>query len=205
MTDNVPALSGLSGPLSWGLSPRAWSQHNGVLSISAGPKTDLFIDPQGSSEPVLNAPRLLFDAPGNWRFSARVQVEFGATFDAGVLLIWAGEQTWAKLCFEYSPQREPMIVSVVTNGISDDANAFTIEGDTVLLEVTRFGQAFAFHAALVGGPWQLIRHFALVGAEEVSLGFVSQSPLGVGCTASFSDISLAPERRKSLRRNFTLG
>jgi len=203
MPNTLPTLTEILSSLYWGLAPSSWIQDQGVLSISAGSKTDLFIDPHGT-EPILNAPRLLFETSGNWRLRVRVRVEFGAPFDAGVLLIWGGEHTWAKLCFEYSPQLEPMIVSVVTNGISDDANAFTVAGDTVSLEISRFGQAYAFHAAVEGGPWQLIRHFALPNTDTVSAGLVSQSPLGVGCTAHFSDILYAVERRKALRRNFVL-
>jgi regulation of enolase protein 1 (concanavalin A-like superfamily) len=116
-----------------------------------------------------------------------------------VLLIWGGEHTWAKLCFEYSPQREPMVVSVVTNGTSDDANAFTVASDTVRLRIARIGQAFAFHAAVAGGQWQLIRHFALANAGPIAAGFVAQSPTGAGCTAHFSEVVYTPERLADLR------
>jgi regulation of enolase protein 1 (concanavalin A-like superfamily) len=198
MANTLPILAGIPQPLAWGLAPVAWSQNNDLLSISAGPQTDLFIDPQGAT-PMLNAPRLLFEAPGDWMLSAQVRVEFGATFDAGVLLIWGGEHTWAKLCFEYSPQREPMVVSVVTNGTSDDANAFTVAGDTVRLRVARIGSAFAFHAAVAGGQWQLIRHFALANPGPITAGFVAQSPTGAGCTAHFSEVAFLPERLADLR------
>ena len=198
MPDTLPTLAGLPSPLLWGLAPHAWSQNDSRLSISAGPQTDLFIDPQGAM-PVLNAPRLLFAATGDWRLSANVRVEFGATFDAGVLLIWAGERSWAKLCFEYSPHREPMVVSVVTNGTSDDANAFTVVGDTVLLRIARIGQAYAFHATVAGEPWQLIRHFALADTGPITIGFVAQSPTGAGCTAHFSEIVFTPQRLADLR------
>ena len=39
----------------------------------------------------------------DFRLSARVTVDFRATFDAGVLLLWLDEAHWAKLCFEYTP------------------------------------------------------------------------------------------------------
>ena len=41
-----------------------------------------------------------------------------------------------KLCFEHSPDRQPMIVSVVTRGVSDDANAFAVDGQTAWLRVS---------------------------------------------------------------------
>jgi hypothetical protein len=36
------------------------------------------------------------------------------TFDAGALSIWSDVVHWAKLCFEFSREGEPLVVSVVT-------------------------------------------------------------------------------------------
>jgi hypothetical protein len=78
-----------------------------------------------NAESMLNAATLLGGPPdGDFQFSARVTVGFESAFDAGVLLLWLDERRWAKLCFEFSPAGEPMIVSVVCRGVSDDANAF---------------------------------------------------------------------------------
>ena len=38
----------------------------------------------------------------------------GRSFESGVLMLWIDDRHWGKLCFEYSPDRQPMIVSVVT-------------------------------------------------------------------------------------------
>jgi hypothetical protein len=51
-------------------------------------------------------------------------VEFASVYDAGVLLVHASERQWAKLCFEYSPQQRPTLVTVVTRGTSDDCNSY---------------------------------------------------------------------------------
>jgi regulation of enolase protein 1 (concanavalin A-like superfamily) len=158
----------------------------------------MFVNPAGT-EVVLNAPRLVFAPEGDFMLSARVTVEFGATFDAGVLLLYAGERSWAKLCFEYSPQRQPMIVSVVTQGYSDDANAYVVAGNQTFLRIARLGRAFAFHASEDGASWQLIRNFTLEPAAQLAAGFVAQSPTGAGCTATFADIVYTPARLADLR------
>lgn len=44
---------------------------------------------------------------------------------------------WAKLCCEFSPAGEPMIVSVVCRGVADDANAFIVPGRPVWLRIGR--------------------------------------------------------------------
>jgi regulation of enolase protein 1 (concanavalin A-like superfamily) len=168
------------------------------LRVEAGRLTDLFVDPGGDSV-RLNAPRLVGTPPeGDYQFSARVAVEFKATFDAGVLLVWADESRWAKLCFERSPGRAPMIVSVVTRRASDDANGFIVTGRSVWLRVSRLGRAYAFHASTDGGSWSLVRHFDL-GAEATQIGFVSQSPTGEGCAVTFDEIRFVRERLPDLR------
>jgi regulation of enolase protein 1 (concanavalin A-like superfamily) len=168
------------------------------LSLTAGAGTDLFVDP-GGGPPVLNAPRLLARPAGDYHLSARVTVDFAATFDAGVLALFAHEGAWAKLCFERSPQGEAMVVSVVTQGVSDDANAFAVEGPQVWLRVSRLGPAHAFHASLDGSRWRFVRHFALEPADGLSVGFLAQSPAGSGCAVRFDHIVYRPERLGDLR------
>ena len=174
--------------LHWLSRPAAAQADDAGLEIVAGPRTDWFIDPGGIAAPVGNAPALVGTPVGDFQLSARVAVEFASVFDAGALVLFAHERAWAKLCLEYSPQREPMIVSVVTRDVSDDCNSFVVEGDHVWLRVSRLGRQFAFHASTDGSAWGLIRHFALQPGEEMLAGFEAQSPRGEGCTAFFSDI-----------------
>ena len=170
-----------------------------TLTLTAGPRTDLFVDPQGA-EPALNAPRQLTDLPaGDFQLSARVTVDHAATFDAGVLLLYANDRAWAKLCLERSPDGELLVVSVVTRGVSDDANAFAVEGRTAWLRVSRLGRAFAFHGSTDGARWQFVRHFALEPTDGMQVGFVAQSPTGDGCTAVFDHVALRHERLGDLR------
>jgi uncharacterized protein len=199
MTLESPVLPSIPMPLRWGLPPTSWEiSHGGALAITAGPRTDMFVNPDGT-DVVLNAPRLLFAPAGDFMLSARVKVEFAATYDAGVLLLYAGERSWAKLCFEYSPQRQPMIVSVVTQGFSDDANAYVVAGNQIFLRIARLGRAFAFHASEDGAAWQMIRNFTLEPAAQLAAGFVVQSPTGAGCMATFADIVYTPARLADLR------
>ncbi|WP_328849075.1 DUF1349 domain-containing protein [Micromonospora zamorensis] len=184
----------------------------GAVTVSAQPRTDIFIDPSGvgtadenaaaSPAPVLNAATLLGDLPpeGDFQFSARVSVAFAATFDAGVLLIWRDERCWGKLCFEFSPEGEPMIVSVICRGVADDANAFVVADRSVWLRVSRIGRVYAYHASVDGTTWQLIRVFSFDGeTTRDRIGFAGQSPTGDGCNVTFDEISFRPERLADLR------
>ncbi len=194
------SIAALPMPLRWLREPQSWTTPDDAsLVVVAGPLTDWFIDPQQSAEPKRNGPALVGEASGDFLLSARVTVEFAATYDAGVLVLYANDDVWAKLCFEYSPQREPMVVSVVTKGLSDDCNSFVVDGASVWLRVARVGQAFAFHASTDGSSWSFVRHFALAAGDELSVGFAAQSPTGDGCTVTFDGIAYEAARLVDLR------
>ncbi len=175
-----------------------WIATEDTLAVEAGPKTDVFVDP-GDRTAILNAPRLLGEVEGDYSLSARVTVAFRSDYDAGVLLVWANERLWAKLCFELSLQHEPMVVSVVTRDVSDDCNSFTVDGDAVSLRVARLGQAFAFHASTNAETWRLVRYFALEPGIDPRIGFLAQSPRGAGCSVQFEDISFLAGRLAEIR------
>ena len=166
--------------------------------MSAGPRTDLFVDPAGGA-PVLNAPMLLGATEGDFVLSAGVRAQLRATFDAGALMIHAGARTWAKLALERSPQGQAMIVSVVTRGVSDDANGAVVAGDRAWLRAARIGGACAVHASADGARWDLVRHFALEAPDGLAAGFLAQSPTGEGCTATFDDVRFAARTLADLR------
>jgi hypothetical protein len=191
-------LDGLPFGLSWLGTPLAYRSDGSALSITSGPRTDWFVDPAGTGT-TLNAPALLGAPEGDFVLSARVEVDFKQTYDAGVLALWQDSTTWAKLCFEYSPQRDPMVVSVVTRGVSDDCNSTVIAGTTVWLRVAHIGRAYAFHASTDGALWNFVRHFAFPEGAVLSVGFEAQSPLGEGCTARFTDVHFSQTALSELR------
>ena len=183
-------LPTLPSPLHWHGEPTAWTvTPEGGLSISAGAQTDLFIDPAGTMAKD-NAPWAFFTPPdASFLLSAKVTVGFGAAFDAGVIQLRATPTLWGKLCFEYSPQGQPMVVSVVTRGVSDDCNSQTIDGHEIYLRVARTPQTIAFHYSHDGQVWHFVRYFSLGPVEAVQVGFSAQAPTGAACTARFTEIT----------------
>jgi hypothetical protein len=163
---------------------------DGVLALTGGAKSDLFIDPAGEEGARPDAGRLT-GLPGDRDFmlAARVSVQFGNVFDAGVLLLYLSERRWAKLCYELSPQRRPTVVSVVTRGTSDDSNSFETASQAIWLRITRAGRAWAFHASEDGTWWRMVRYFTLGEASGARVGFLAQSPQGPGCTAVFDSVT----------------
>jgi regulation of enolase protein 1 (concanavalin A-like superfamily) len=191
MTQPAFTLPGLPQPQRWDFPALASAYDDGALTITAGPVSDHFNDPTASTV-VANAPRLLFPVEGDFSLWAEVEVDFQSTFDAGVLFAWVDENHYAKLCFEYSPQGQPMIVSVVTNGRSDDCNSVVVEGNKAWLRVSRRGPAIALHWSADGAYWQMVRLCTLQQLGGLQAGFSSQSPTGQGCTATFRQIGWTP-------------
>ena len=197
--NNTLNLSAIPFDLNCDVSPQNQQATADTLAITAGPKTDLFTDP-GGEVTLSNSPRLLFTPDTEFQFSARVTVEFASDFDAGVLLLYADPSHWAKLCFEFSPQRQPMVVSVVNHEVSDDCNSAIIEGNSVYLRVSRLqDRLFAFHYSTDEQTWHLVRYFKLDGNSPIQAGFSVQSPTGQICSATFSNIRYQTKKLPDLR------
>ena len=125
---------------------------------------------------LCNAPALVFQRDdcdtGDWQLSVKITMHHTNLFDAGTLFLHQGPNDWCKLCFEYSPECLPTIVSVVTQDISDDANGPSIinsnnnsisnsissntttpptiysSSSSVYLRVSKYASVIAFHYSL---------------------------------------------------------
>jgi regulation of enolase protein 1 (concanavalin A-like superfamily) len=197
LTPTIAALSDLTwqgAPVSCDYDPERQR-----LSITARAGTDWFNNPLTGARDH-SAAALLFDREGDFTLSARVSVGFGDTFDAGVLCLRQSEEQWAKLCFEYSPQGQPMVVSVVTRDLSDDANSVVVGSGSVYLRVARIGSAYAFHYSQDGSYWHFVRLFRLGGpGAAMRVGFLAQAPGRTDCTSTFEAITLTRTTLGDLR------
>jgi len=180
-----------------GVPPLEWVNGQGhartptddTLIVTAAAGVDWTNDPFGG--PHQHAASLLGFVPvEDFALSVRARVlTERTTFDAAVLAIWSDTEHWAKLCFEYSPQGQAMVVSVVTNDYSDDCNSTLVPADAVYLRVVRSGAGWAFHSSADGHEWTFVRVFRLAGVAPVHVGFLAQAPMGETCVAEFTHIS----------------
>ena len=195
-------LKAIPGELNWVTPPASFAvAGDDAIEIVAGAKTDNFFSPIDETRHA-NAPWLLTESTGDFVLRAKVEVDFRSNWDAGVLVVSADDRHWAKLCFEYSTAHQPTIVSVVTRGVSDDANSIRIDGHSVYLQVARLGSGFVFYASTDGRTWQVIRAFTLNDSTwqspaKLKFGLASQSPSGQGCRVRFSEIRYKAERVKN--------
>jgi len=155
-----------------------------VVTAAAGSDwtNDAFDGPRQHEAALLG-----FVPVGEFSLSVRARVlTERTTFDAAVLAVWGDSDHWAKLCFEFSPQGQAMVVTVVTNGYSDDCNSSVITDESVYLRVVRTGGGWAFHCSADGVSWTFVRVFHLAWDGPVSVGFLAQAPLGERCDAEFT-------------------
>lgn len=175
---------------------------DGVLRMVCPPKCDWFNDPASPTR-LSSAPVLVFPAPASdWQLSAKATVAHKSLFDAAVLFVHQTNDDYAKLCFEFSPEKEGTIVSVITRDTSDDCNGTKVEGDTVNMRVSKYGDVLAFHYKWIadGSMWRLHRIFRLRDPKaEMSIGFLSQAPTGDPHTSLFSDIEFTETTLKDPR------
>ncbi len=160
-----------------------------ALKIKALPNSDYFIDPVSGTK-IMNAPYYYFETDKDFVLKTKVTREFKSTYDACVLMVVSDETCWVKLCFEFSDFGTHAVVSVVTNGVSDDANGVDIEGNSVYLQIVKKGKLFALHYSLDGKNYRMVRVFRLPVKDTVKAGFVAQSPRGEGGDCFFEDIQL---------------
>ncbi|MED4582323.1 DUF1349 domain-containing protein [Brevibacillus choshinensis] len=183
----------------WMNEPDNWRMlPNHALEVSASPAADFFRDPQGDLV-VSSAPFFYTEATGNFILTARVSVEMKSQYDSGCLMVMVDRENWAKLCFELY-EKKPSIMSVVTQGVSDDAVSVHVGTSEVYLRIAKFDSSFAFHYSVDGEEWNLTRYFGMKCLDEVKVGCVVQSPTGEGCTAIFDYLDLKPNDRPDVRQ-----
>lgn len=176
--------------LTWQNEPAQWrATPEGGMQVGAPAQVDYFQDPLGQHTKD-SAPFLWVAVQGDFIAQAHVRPTFTTTWDAGALMVRYDQQHWARICFESTDLPSTAVVSVVTNGVSDDANGVDLTVPDVWLQIARVGSVFALHYALDGKHWRMVRLFALPVPHTVKVGLVAQCPVGRGATIDFLHFSI---------------
>jgi regulation of enolase protein 1 (concanavalin A-like superfamily) len=181
----------LASGLRWLNEPPEWEAGpDGLLIVPAAPSD--FFRPYGGT-PSDNCSLLYTEVTGDFTAAAQVRAELADFGDAGALTVRATPERWAKLCLERSPAGEVSVVSVVTDGWSDDGNGELLARPECHLRLTRRGQVFAMHHSLDGSRWRFVRTFGLELPEQVMVGIHAQAPFTAGCRVVFRRFAIGPE------------
>ena len=173
--------------LSWQNAPKSFSLNSNSITIVAGPKTDMFRDPNVTYN-TDNAPKLLFSPDPDFMFTCTIHHSFSSKWDGGALVIMWDSLNWVKFCFEKDYTGAHRVVSVVTRGISDDCNSAEVMGEQVHYKIAKADNVITLYYAVGNGKWFLVRHFQVDINKPLRLGFLAQSPTGKLCTVKFTDI-----------------
>ena len=187
------------GPLSWQGKTPTWDPlDGGGLRVHAPAESDYFQDPLGKLSNDW-APYLSLPTEGDFRAQAHVRPAFASSYDAGALMVRCSPTTWAKICYESTDLGTHAVVSVVTNGTSDDANGVNLKTGGVWLQIVRKGDLFAMHYCLDGATWKMVRYFGLAVPPVVQVGLVAQSPIGQGTTVDFTSFCVQKRPIENVR------
>lgn len=196
------AMSGQdTGDFLWMNRPDSFVISEGILKIVPPANSDFFVDP-ANGKVAVSAPYLYREMTGDFVATALVQPDFSAVWNAANLLVFQDSMHWAKLAFENSDATGPGIVTVVTNGLSDDSNGAVLnEQQEVWLKLMRKGDLFAMHWSANGRDFRMARLFALPPRELVKIGIAAQCPAGGRPVAhSLKWLSLETKTVEDLRK-----
>ena len=189
----------LNEEFTW-MNPGTLTPEENGFSIAAPPHSDFFRDPTEDKLICENAPFFYTEVTGDFVLRATVWHDFIAAGDACTLMVMDTPTLWAKACFEQTYFGSHTAVSVVTNGLSDDANGQNIiEQEAITLQYARKGNTCAIHSSLDGEHFYMMRLFNLPMRETVKVGFVAQSPAGEGGIMHFKDVSLEHRSIRDMR------
>jgi regulation of enolase protein 1 (concanavalin A-like superfamily) len=185
--------------LSWDHPPVKWEPlPEGGIRVTVPARADYFRDPAGVMVND-NAPFLWKQVTGDFVAQAHVRPAFNTTYDSGVLMVRHDEQNWAKLCFERTDFGTTAAVSVVTRGVSDDANGADLTVPDLWLQIARAGSVFALHYSLDGRSWRMVRIFQLPVPPTIKVGVVAQCPVGPGTTIDLLSFTVEQRAITNLR------
>jgi len=172
-----------------------FSVKNDAIVMIAGPKTDMFRDPNVTYN-TDNAPKILFQADDNFVLTAAIEHRFTSKWDGGALVLKRDSLNWIKFCFEKDYTGAKRVVSVVTKNISDDCNSVEIKSNTVFYKMAKADNVITLYYSLDGLKWFLVRHLQFDTMNGFKVGFLAQSPTGKRCEVKFSHISYEVKKIK---------
>ena len=184
----------------WMNPPENFGSHDGAIQITADRSSDFFNNPE-TLERTATAPFLYRDVEGDFVATALVRPDFRAMWNAAALMVHMDSAHWIKFAFENSDATGRSIVSVVTQGTSDDANGAVVhEKEMVWLRMIRKGEVYAMHWSDNGVDFNMARLARLPGKGPVKVGMEAQSPVGDAVVHEFRYFSLEQHTVEDLRK-----
>lgn len=179
--------------------PIKFESKNNIITMEAGGGTNLFNDMCSDYRgDYFQLYHIL--QTGDFVARCKIKPEFKAIFDLGSIIVYDNPDKWIKFAFENADSGHPAMVSVITDGVSDDCNGEKIYEDSVWMQIIRKDNNFALHYSFDKNTWILVRIFQLPMKNEIMLGISAQSPIGNGCTVQFEDFEILENTYTNMRK-----
>lgn len=166
---------------------------NDKLELYGTEGKDFFIDPNGKlSNNTLPILLTELDNTKPFTFVAKVTPEFTpeGIYNAADLIVFANDTLWQKLCYEQDERGGHRIVTVRTQGTSDDNNHELLNVPSVYLKLSSDTRTLASYYSLDKKEWHMVRLYKNYYPSKIWLGIASQCPQDGKCTSLFEEISL---------------
>ena len=181
--------------LFWENKAEKFSVNGNEMVMVAGEKTDMFRDPNVTYN-TDNAPKLLFRPDHDFVLITSIEHSFASKWDGGAIVLMQDSLHWIKFCFEKDYTGARRVVSVVTKNISDDCNSVEINKNKAYYKLAKADNVITLYYSLDSKNWFLVRHLQFDTDNNLTLGFLAQSPTGKKCEVKFSDIRYQPKKIK---------
>lgn len=165
------------------------TERDGVVEFGAGPISDWFVDARTGTATASAPAAIVETGPAPVTVSCQVDAGLAATFDAVALFVHYDDTHWLKFAVELSPDGRIRLVTVRTDGASDDCNHGVVERARCWLRATIDERSVALHARTsADGAWDLIRYCPAPAAGSPRVALLVQSPTGEGLRGRFDAV-----------------
>ena len=168
-------------------------------SVLAREKTDLFCALDG--ETVIKSASLYgWKVTGDCVIEAEVSMKRTGNYDGAGLILFGDERHWAKCCMEATDFGKIAVITVMTDGVSDDANGPNITNDSVWLRLVRKGNDCSVHYSFDGKYYEMYRICKVNLPETVTAALVAQAPVGPAGYRHFRNVKVEEKTVADLRK-----
>ena len=175
----------------WINTPPAFTQTDGVLTVTTGHETDYwnntFYGFKHSNGHMLGTP-----VSGDFTLTVTFSAPYKTLYDQAGAMLRVDDTTWLKCGVEFTDERRTFSV-VVTRDDQADWSVMPIAGETddpVTLRLTRHAEALRVEVEQ-DGKFRLVRLAFLDMPETVEAGPMCCSPVGAGLHVRFHAVSFA--------------
>lgn len=167
---------------------------NGSIKIKCPEGKDFFCDPNDGKLSNNTLPMLLkkVDNTQPFTLTAKVTPEFTeeGPYNAADLLVYANDTVFQKFCFEQDERGNHRIVTVRTQGTSDDNNHDVVNEPSVYMKISSDTHTIASYYSTDKQEWHMVRLYKNNYPAVLYVGIASQCPVKGECTSLFEEIAL---------------